>query len=252
MKTGLSIIQLLILLAAAMMAVSCSRSRGEQSILDRMLEFERGGYRGEDVPDERIREIKDAIAQHEEAVDDTIELTSRIGEYYKQLAVEYINREMYGLALESIRNAVNYFPENPLLFYLAGMSAGRMGKAAVNQAEEQNLRFAEAEKYYLRALELDSRFAEALYGLSVLYVFEMDRPLDAEPYLQRLIEKETRNFEAMFLLARVYVHAGRIEEAVELYDWIIEDGQSEEQRRQAEQNKAKLLDGQYSKGGALC
>ena len=103
-----------------------------------------------------------------------------------------------------------------------------------------------AEEYYLRAIELDNQFTESLYGLSVLYIFEMDRIPDAEPYLNRILEKETRHIEAMFLLARVYVYEGRIEEAVELYDRIISYGQSSEQRGRAEENKESLLNRQFS------
>lgn len=244
MRTKKGIAKLLIVLAVSLFVVSCNRTEGD--LLDRMLEFERGGYRGQEVPEDRIEEIEDLIAQYEKAVDDAVELSAQAGEYYKLLAIEYIDREMYGLALESIHEALRYFPENPLLFYLAGMSSGRMAKAAVNRPETREEHLSRAEEYYLRAIELDNRFTEALYGLSVLYVFEMDRPMDAEPYLIRLLDKESRHIEAMFLLARVYVYEGRIEEAVELYDRIIEYGQSPAQREQAETNKESLLDRQFS------
>ena len=244
MKTVKGKAKLLILIAAALCAFSCDRSR--DNLLDRMLEFERGVYRGQEVPEDRIEEIEDIIARNEKAVDEAVELAAQAGEYHKLLAIEYIDREMYGLALESIHNAIRYFPENPLLFYLAGMCSGRMAKAAVNQPEAREEYYSQAEEYYLRAIELDNQFTEALYGLSVLYVFEMDRPLDAEPYLQRILERQTRHIEAMFLLARVYVYEGRIEEAVELYDQIIRYGQSEEQRSRAEENKESLLDRQFS------
>jgi pentatricopeptide repeat protein len=244
MRSIKGMIKILVIFSALLSILSCDRTR--DNLLDRMLEFERGGYRGQDIQEDRIREIEDLIARYEKAVDDAVELTAQAGEYYKLLAIEYIDREMYGLALESIHEAIRYFPENPLLFYLAGMSSGRMAKAAVNQPESREVYLSQAEEYYLRAIELDNQFTEALYGLSVLYVFEMDRVLDAEPYLLRILERETRHIEAMFLLARVYVYEGRIEEAVELYDRIIRYGQSPEQRERAEENKQSLLDRQFS------
>ncbi len=244
MRPKKGMIKLLIILAVPLCVLSCDRTR--DNLLDRMLEFERGGYRGQEVPESRIEEIEDLIARYEKAVNDAVELAAQAGEYYKLLAVEYIDREMYGPALESIHEAIRYFPENPLLFYLAGMCSGRMAKAAVNQPETREEFLSRAEEYYLRAIELDNQFTESLYGLSVLYIFEMDRIPDAEPYLNRILEKETRHIEAMFLLARVYVYEGRIEEAVELYDRIISYGQSSEQRGRAEENKESLLNRQFS------
>lgn len=257
MRTKRGIIKLLVVFAALLSAASCNKT--QDNIIDRMLEFERGGYRGQEIPEDRIKEIEKLIGRYEKTVDDAVETAAQAGEFYKLLAVDYIDREMYGLALESIHEAIRYFPENPLLFYLAGMCSGRMAKAAVNQPESRETYLSQSEEYYLRAVELDNQFTEALYGLSVLYVFEMDRPGDAEPYLLRILERQTRHIEAMFLLARVYVYEGRIEEAVELYERIIDLGQSQEQRSRAEENKARLLEMQYSflqsrpfRKGALC
>ena len=121
---------------------------------------------------------------------------------------------MYGEALKYLEKALEFYPENDvIIFYLCAASSARLAKAKVNRPAAQEL-FQEAENYYLRALELDNNFSQALYGISVLYIFELDRISDAEPYLDRLLEKESKNTSAMFLLARVYVYQERIEEAV--------------------------------------
>ena len=75
---------------------------------------------------------------------------------------------------------------------------------------------ASAQTAFLRALEFNPRYGRALYALSVLLVFEMDRPEDAGPYLTRLLEIEKQNVDAMFLLARVRYSEGRLEDAAKV------------------------------------
>jgi tetratricopeptide (TPR) repeat protein len=160
------------------------------------------------------------------------------------LAVRYIDAEMYELALESLEKAIRIYPENKILFYFAGVSAGRTAKSRMDEAEKRRL-LVLAEKYYRRALDLDAQYVEALYGLSVLYVFEMDKVMEAEPLLNRILEIRPNHYDAMFLLARVYVTTGRVEDAVELYDKIGEESGSKTMRQKARENKQQLLEGAY-------
>jgi tetratricopeptide (TPR) repeat protein len=217
----------------------------DEEILEKLKPFETMTYEEEQVSEQRIEELKEGIAKYEQIVERQVEASAQIGEYYKMLAVAYIDREMYGKALENLEEAVDYYPENSLIFYLAGVCSARMAKARVNRPAEQEELFGEAENYYLRAISLDNDFVEALYGLSVLYVFELDRIMDAEPYLERILEKESRNTNAMFLLARVYVYSGRVEDAVELYNEIIDKAQSKQQKERARELKDQVLEGAY-------
>lgn len=221
----------------------CKEDEGK--ILDKLKPFETMTYKEEEVSEERIAELKEGIEKYKQIVEREVEASAQIGEYYKMLAVAYIDREMYGKALESLEKAIDYYPENSIIFYLAGVCSARMAKAAVNRPAAQETLFEEAENYYLRAISLDTGFVDALYGLSVLYVFEMDRIVDAEPYLERILEKESRNTKAMFLLARVHVYSGRIEDAVELYDEIIDKAQSKQEKERARELKNQVLEGAY-------
>jgi tetratricopeptide (TPR) repeat protein len=206
--------------------------------------MEQEGYEGQEPTEERIQELKQAIQEYQQQVERQVEAAAQIGIYYKMLANEYVEREMYGKALESLSEAIYYYPDNPVLHYLAGVSAAHLGASMPSeQRREQYL--LQAEKSYRRALELDETYVDALYGLAVLYVFELERPREALPLLQRLLQYERRNVDAMFLLARGYAAVGRIEDAVEMYDRIIETTQIPARKEQARANRRQLLEGSY-------
>jgi tetratricopeptide (TPR) repeat protein len=245
-KVGRNSLFLVLPMLIAFLLAGFSGCKGEdEEILEKLRPFERMTYEEEQVSEQRIEELKEGIEKYEQIVEREVEAAAQIGEYYKMLAVAYIDREMYGRALENLEEAIDYYPENSLIFYLAGVCSARMAKAAVNRPAEQEELFKEAENYYLRAIFLDNDFVEALYGLSVLYVFELDRVVDAEPYLERILEKESRNTQAMFLLARVYVYSGRVEDAVELYEEIIDKAQSRQEKERARDMKNQVLEGAY-------
>ncbi len=213
-------------------ALSCS---GERSTwLDNLTAAEKKEYKTDQIPEQRIDELKQGIKEYEAEVGRTVKAAKQIGIYYRMLALEYMSLEMYNEALKSLEQAVKYFPTSPMLYYYAAICAGQM-KEAVFTKQEADAYLAEAERMYLRAVNLDPGYKEALYGLSVLYVFELERPLDAEPLLERLVSMEQKNFNAMFLLARVKVVKGDYDSAVDIYMDI-------ESRTADEEIKAKAAD----------
>ena len=156
---------------------------------------------------------------------------------------------MYIEAYEAAKEALRYYPDNTGLYYTIGLGLSYQAKVdSVSGSAAEPLmreRMASAEAAFLRALEFNPKYARALYALSVLYVFEMDRPEDAGPYLTRLLKIETQNVDAMFLLARVRYVEGRFEDAANLYDSILAVTKIEEKRKQAEENKKTVLEALY-------
>ena len=75
---------------------------------------------------------------------------------------------------------------------------------------------AEAEDLLKEALELSEDHLDTLLHLARLQIM-LSRPLDAEPYLLRAIEEYPDNAEAYRLLGDVYVEAGQVEAAKNLY-----------------------------------
>ena len=113
------------------------------------------------------------------------------------LATRYLDAKMYGEALKTFQTAIQYYPANQNLFYYVGVCAGYMAKASLDfnasggtSAEKFNY-LKLAESAYLRAIELEPRYVRSLYGLGVLYVFELDQCEKAIPYLETAPSVET-------------------------------------------------------------
>lgn len=197
-----------------------------------------------------IEELTDAIGKYQARIEDVLNADIRIGMWYKILAIRYLDTGMYGKALETFRTAIEYYPTNQNLYYYVGVCAGYMAKAsldyeATGKSSERGRYLDLAESAYLRAIELEPRYARALYGLSILYVFELNESAKAIPLLERFMEVETIDYDAMFVLARAYYVTGDIDRSVAMYDKILATSKDEKRRSEAESNKAIVLQEGY-------
>lgn len=195
-------------------------------------------------------ELEDAIKKYQNRVEDIINADIKVGVWYKLLGTRYLDNKMYGKALENFRMATEYYPENQNLYYYVGLCAGFMSKSAFDYdltgSDRERLRYLElAESAYLRAIAIEPRYVRALYGLSVLYIFELDEPVKAVPLLEVVMDVEKKNIDAMFLLARAYFSVDRGEDAVAVYDRILSITKSEQTIKEAKDNKAFVLENSY-------
>lgn len=197
-----------------------------------------------------IEELKDAIEKYQHRIEDITSAAAQTGIWYKILASRYLDKEMYGEALKYYQKAIEYFPTNQNLYYYIGVCAGYMAKSALDYNATGNFSQKEnylnlAESAYLRALELEPTYVRALYGLGVLYVFDLDESEKAIPLLEKLLTIETRNTDAMMILARAYYQNYDFDSAVALYDKIISISTSPEKKAAAEANKRQALEMSY-------
>lgn len=201
-------------------------------------------------PPETIEGLRAAIGAYESKVEATVAAAAQAGIYWKILAVRYIDKKMYGEALEALKSAVEYFPEDATLHYLTGVSAAVMAKssldfAATGRSKERERLFALSESAYRRSIALEPKYARPLYGLGVLLVFELDRAAEAVAPLETYLSMQTKDVDAMFVLARAYYMTDRRDQAVKLYDRILSLSKDEKKRAEATANKKTVLDGQY-------
>lgn len=195
-------------------------------------------------------ELKDAIQKYEHRVEDITSAAAQTGIWYKILASRYLDDGMYGEALKYYQKAIEYFPTNQNLYYWVGVCAGYMAKASLDYNGSGN--FSQKENYlklsesaYLRALELEPTYARAMYGLAILYVFDLNESEKAIPLLEKLLTIDTRNTDAMMVLANAYYQNYEFDKAVELYDKIISISTSPEKKAAAEANKKLVLEMAY-------
>ena len=223
--------------------ISCGTRRN--ATLTKMEELEQKVYKDADIPEQKIEELKASVKKYEDIVDQKVEDTGQLGVYYKMLAVKYMDSAMYGPALDALEKAIRIYPENPVLYYLGGVMSARFAKAMTASGERERY-LALAENYYQHSISLDSTYVDSLYGLSVIYAFELNTPAQAEPLLKRILLKERKNFDAMFLLARVYLAEGRNDNALDIYDKIIGSAESEKYLDQAKINRSAVAGGEYA------
>lgn len=195
-------------------------------------------------------ELKEAIAKYQDRVNDIQLAQAQTGIWYKMLAVRYLDAKMYGEALKNFQSAIQFYPANQNLYYYVGLCAGYMAKASLDynasgSTSEKWDYYKLAESAYLQAIEYEPKYARALYGLGVLYVFEMDECAKAVPYLERLLAIDTKNTDAMFVLARAYYVEADYDKAVALYDKIASLTKDSQKKQDALANKKIVLDASY-------
>lgn len=197
-----------------------------------------------------IEEYKEAIEKYDARIADLQLSESQVGIWYKILGTRYLDKKMYGQALEAFQSALQYYPDNQNLYYYVGICAGYMSHTALDYNATGNMEkkynyLKLAEIAYLRAIEIEPRYSRALYALSVLYVYELDEPTKAIPYLQKVLDIEKKHTDAMFVLARAYYSSLEFDKAIDMYDKIISVTTSDKKKADAEANKKIVLDASY-------
>ena len=197
-----------------------------------------------------IEELKDAISKYEERIADIQLAHQQVAIWYKMLGTRYLDAKMYGEAMKCFQKALETYPDNQNLYYWVGVCAGYMAHQAMDYAgtgaATTRMNYLKlAEDAYSRAIKIDDRFVRALYGLSVIYVFELGESEKAIPYLEKIMEIETKDFNAMFVLARAYYENYEFDKAVKMYDKIISLTKAADIIRAAEENKKQVLDASY-------
>ena len=152
---------------------------------------------------------------------------------------------LHNEALEALERAIYFNSEDPALFYLTGVSAAMVAKSKVgfsaHDEKEMERYFKLSENSYLRALELDITYTRAMYGLAILYAFELNRAKDAIVQLERYMQIIPGDTSAMFILARAYFMTEDFNRAVEIYDRIAERTKRKEEREEAFKNRDYII-----------
>lgn len=199
-----------------------------------------------------IEEIKKGIEKYDSEAQELVEKNAKIGIWYKILGTRYLDRKMYGKALESFQSALEFYPENPNLYYYVGVSATYVSHSALDfngrgETDSKMNYLKLAETAFKQALSIDENYSKALYSLGVLYAFDLDNGPEAVKYLERYVEIEKRDTDGMLVLARAYYMSSEFEKAADVYDKIISITKSSQRKAEAEANKKVVLDAIYGK-----
>jgi len=191
-------------------------------------------------PPETIDGLRKAIALYEDQIERNVREGAQTGTYWKILAIRLADKGMHNDALKAFERAIYYIAEDPVVYYLTGVSAGTVAHNTVGfsaSAEKEREQFFKlSENSYKRALELDPTYTKPMYGLAVLYVFELNRPAEAIPLLDRYLSVSTSDYKAMFVLARAHAVTGNYRGAIEVYERIISKSKNKEIQAEASNN----------------
>jgi tetratricopeptide (TPR) repeat protein len=192
-------------------------------------------------PPETIEGLRQAIALYEDQIERNVREGAQTGVYWKILSVRLADKNMHNDALAALERAIYYNSEDTILYYLTGVSAANVAKSIVGfsagDEKEKERYYKLSETSYLRALEIDVTYTKAMYGLAILYVYELDRPQDAITYLERYLTIQSSDYSAMFVLASAYYMTENFSRAIEQYDKIISRTKDKKIKEQAQINR---------------
>jgi len=196
-------------------------------------------------PPESIDGLRQAIALYEDQIERNVREGAQTGIYWKILGIRLADRGMHNDALTALERAIFFNTEDPVLYYLTGVSGASVAKSivgfSINAERERDSFYALAENAYLRALELDITYTRPMYGLGILYVFELNRPEDAIVYLERYLQILPNDIPALFVLARANIMLENFSRAVDIYDRIIERTRDKQVREEAQYNREFIM-----------
>ena len=198
-------------------------------------------------PPETIEGLRQAIALYENQIERNVQEGAQTGVYWKILAIRLADRNLDNDALAALERAIYYNSEEPVLYYLTGVSAAKVAKSKVgfsaDAEKEKEHYFKLSENSYLQALDLDITYAKPMYGLAVLYTFELNRQNEAIAILERYMQLQRSDFAAMGLLARAYYMTGAYNKAMEMYDMIASSTKNQKLKQEALNNKDFIQQG---------
>jgi tetratricopeptide (TPR) repeat protein len=241
-KGGVKSVVILVIIAAAIIGVFVFKRYSERNSLARQI----ADLSPSGAPPQGIEDIRRAIGLYEKKIEAHVKDAAQTGIYWKILGSRLIDKQLYGEAMEALEHAAQYYPEDETVHYLIGLSSGTLAKSEYFSESEAASHFRIAEEAYLRAISIDERYGKALYGVSVLYVFELGRPTEAVPYLERFLDINKSDTDAMFVLAGAHYMTGNYAASAELYDRIISVSKDPAKKAAAEANKQQVLDNWYS------
>lgn len=239
---------ILLLLSLAAVLTSCSKGK-DKGFLEEILSLEARAAKG--APASSIEDLKSAIERYGAEVQTTAAAMEKAAGYWRLLAFKYLEKGLYGDAYDTALVALRHYPDNSGLYYVAGVSAAYLSKTASAEkggGKEARLAWlAASENAYKRSLEINPRSSRSLYGLAVLYTFELDRHEAALAPIETLLSIESKNVDALFVYARALYGTGRLEDAAAAYDKIISTTVVDEKKQMALENKKRILEELYGK-----
>ena len=187
-----------------------------------------------------IEELEADLKRFESIIREKVEAAEGAVTLYKLLAEQYSELGMYDLALEQYEELLRIEPNNHVVLNSAGIAAGQTALSRPTVEEKQQY-LERAQRYYERSIEIDPTYRDPYFGLGVLHLFEFEDIDAAKSLLNKAFALFPDDTRMLFLLARIAVLEERINDALEIYDRIVEKSELESEKNSALANREALL-----------
>ncbi|MCR5386505.1 MAG: tetratricopeptide repeat protein [Treponema sp.] len=170
-----------------------------------------------------VADYQNAIEKYENRINRIESENENNGLWCKILGTKFLDKKVYGKALDCFSRAIEFYPDNQNLYYYRGVCAGYMSHTALDyeatgKKTKQMQYLKTAEESYLNALSIQPDHKRSLFAIGYLYAMELGYPEKAIGYLEKYLADVTDDKDAMLILASCYEQTFDSQRAAELYE----------------------------------
>ncbi|WKC57867.1 tetratricopeptide repeat protein [Borrelia sp. P9F1] len=205
--------------------ISCGSGSKEKTNLGlriREIEIAGGG------PLEKIEVYKEFIGREEKNVLNILNSIDKKSRFFSLIGLELIKLGQYGPAIEYFNKNLEYSSSNYLSHFYIGVSSYNLAKE-IKSREKIEEYLSLAEDSFLKSISIKNDFKEALFSISTMYVYDLNRQVDAKEYLSKLEAMGESYFEFFMLRGSNYYSLGDFSNALLFYEKAKNKALTEEQ-----------------------
>ena len=165
---------------------------------------------------EKIEVYKEFIEKEEQNILKIINSVNKKARFFSLIGLEFIKLGQYGAAIEYFNKNLEQGSENHLSHFYVGISSYNLAKR-IKTKEKIEEYFMLAENSFLKSISIKNDFKEAIFSLSNIYVYDLDKQLEAKEYLNRLESMGENSFEFFMLRGANYYSLGDLTNALLFY-----------------------------------
>ncbi|AWG42687.1 hypothetical protein CR532_01540 [Candidatus Borreliella tachyglossi] len=166
---------------------------------------------------EKIAVYKEFIDREEKNILKIVNSIDKKSRFFSLIGLELMKLGQYGSAIEYFNKNLEYGSNNHLSHFYIGVSSYNLSKEIkIRENIEKYLTL--AEDSFLESIFIKDDFKEALFALSTMYVYDLDKQLEAKEYLSRLETMGESYFEFFMLRGANCYSLGDFSNALLFYE----------------------------------
>ncbi|AHH12318.1 Putative cytosolic protein [Borrelia hermsii YBT] len=177
---------------------------------------------------EKIEVYKEFIDKEEQNILKIVNSIDKKARFFSLIGLEFIKLGQYGPAIEYFNKNLEHGIDNYLSHFYIGVSSYSLAKG-MKARDKIKEYFILAENSFLKSISIKDDFKEAIFALSTMYVYDLDKQLEAKGYLSRLESMGENYFEFFMLRGANYYSLGDFNNALLFYKKAKDKASTQEQ-----------------------